>query len=93
LSLDWNPIVNNDEIAKLMVSVRDVTLLKQLEREAVSKKCELDIISQLLKVPTKKYLAFASSTKYFLTENRDYIKHNQQRSDAVIALLFRNCTR
>jgi ligand-binding sensor domain-containing protein/signal transduction histidine kinase len=90
LSLDWNPIVNNDEITKLMVSVRDVTLLKQLESEAVSKKRELDIISQLLKVPTKKYLAFASSTKYFLTENRDYIEHNQQRSDAVIALLFRN---
>lgn len=90
LTLDWNPIVGENQVDKLMVSVRDVTLFKQLESEAVSKKRELDIIGQLLNVPAKKYSAFAASTKRFIAQNRDYIKCNEQRSDIAIALLFRN---
>lgn len=90
LSLDWNAVVVNDVVAKLMISVRDVTLLKKMENEARSKKRELDIIGQLLNVPAKKYLAFAVSTKRFIAENRAQIERNEQRSDAAIALLFRN---
>ncbi|MES2824634.1 MAG: two-component regulator propeller domain-containing protein [Pseudomonadota bacterium] len=90
LSLDWNPILINSVVGKLMVSVRDVTRLKQLERDALTKKRELDIISQLLNIPAKKYLTFATSTKRFIAENREYIARNEQRSDTVIALLFRN---
>ncbi|MES2825217.1 MAG: two-component regulator propeller domain-containing protein [Pseudomonadota bacterium] len=90
LSLDWDPIVDNNVVNKLMVSVRDVTQLKQLESDALSKKRELDIISQLLNIPTKKYLAFSFSAKRFIAENRDFIARNHQRSDAVIAVLFRN---
>ncbi len=90
LSLDWNPILIDNLVGKLMVSVRDVTQLKQLESEALTKKRELDIISQLLNIPAKKYLIFATSTKRFIAENREYIARNEQRSDTVIALLFRN---
>ncbi len=90
LSLDWDPIVDNDVVSELMVSVRDVTQLKQLEHEALTKKRDLDIISQLLNIPAKKYLTFAASTKRFIAENRDYIERNDQKSEAVIALLFRN---
>ncbi|MES2676634.1 MAG: two-component regulator propeller domain-containing protein [Pseudomonadota bacterium] len=90
LSLDWSPIVSDNDIVKLMVSVRDVTLLKQLESEALTKKRELEIISQLLNVSAKKYLAFATSTKRFIAENRDAIKSSEHRNDSAIALLFRN---
>lgn len=90
LALDWNPILSNDTVVKLMVSVRDVTQLKQMESEAQSKKRELDIISQLLNVPSKKYLAFAESAKKFIAENREKVAANPSRSDDVIALLFRN---
>ncbi len=90
LSLAWNPIIINNIIGKLMISVRDVTQLKQLEHDALAKKRELDIIGQLLNIPIKKYLTFSTSTKRFITENRNYIERNEQRSDTVIALLFRN---
>ncbi|HNG60711.1 MAG TPA: two-component regulator propeller domain-containing protein [Cellvibrionaceae bacterium] len=90
LSLDWSPIVADDIIAKLMVSVRDVTQLKQMEAEAKSKKRELDIISQLLNVPAKKFLAFAESTKTFIAENRKHIHATAAYSESVVALLFRN---
>jgi ligand-binding sensor domain-containing protein/HPt (histidine-containing phosphotransfer) domain-containing protein len=90
LSLDWNFILIDHLVSKLMVSVRDVTQLKQLEHDALIKKRELDIIGQLLNIPAKKYLIFATATKRFIAENRDYIQRNEQRSDTVIALLFRN---
>ena len=90
LSLTWNPILSDDVVDKLMVSVRDVTQLKQMEAEAQSKKRELDIISQLLNVPAKKYLSFAESAKRFVAENREKIQDATQYSEAVVALLFRN---
>lgn len=90
LSLDWNPIVIDDTVAKLMVSVRDVTQLKQMEIEARSKKRELDMISQLLNVPAKKYLAFVESSQRFISQNRAELDAHEQRSDDVIELLFRN---
>ncbi|MES2673776.1 MAG: two-component regulator propeller domain-containing protein [Pseudomonadota bacterium] len=90
LTLDWNSVVVGNRVTKLMVSVRDVTLLKKMEIEARDKKRELDIISQLLNVPAKKYLAFSESTKRFLAENCTQLERNKQRSDTAIALLFRN---
>ncbi len=90
LSLDWNPVLDDEVVSKLMVSVRDVTLLKKMESDALSKKRELDIISQLLNVPAKKYLGFALSAKRFISENRTQLERNEQGSDTVIALLFRN---
>ena len=38
LALDWNPIIIDDVVNKLMVSVRDVTQLKQAEGEALAQK-------------------------------------------------------
>ncbi|MFO1369961.1 MAG: two-component regulator propeller domain-containing protein [Marinagarivorans sp.] len=90
LSLDWNPIVVDDVIAKLMVSVRDVTQLRQMEAEAKNKKRELDIISQLLNVPAKKFLTFAESAKQFIADNRQHIQAAAAYSESVVALLFRN---
>ena len=90
LALDWNPILEDDIIVKLMISVRDVTQLKQMESEAAAKKRELDIIGQLLNIPAKKYLAFAESAKNFIVENRSKIRANDSYDENVVALLFRN---
>ena len=54
LSLDWSPILDAQGIVvRLMVSIRDSTELKALEREAGVKTRELEIIGQLLAVPMK----------------------------------------
>lgn len=91
LSLDWNPIVDRDGIVKkLMVSVRDVTLLKQMEREAASKKRELDIISQLLNLPSAKYRKFIESSQEFLQKNSALISGTDTKKPEVISALFRN---
>ncbi len=90
LSLDWAPVVVDGVVAKLMVSVRDVTQLKRMEQEASLKKRELDIISQLLNIPAKKYRQFAESTQRFIDENRAQICVHTQRDNECLAMLFRN---
>lgn len=90
LSLDWNAIVNDGEISKLMVTVRDVTLLKELEAAAESQRRELAIVGQLLKLAPKKYLDFESSARAFIKENRAQIQNAQDKDEETLALLFRN---
>ena len=90
LSLVWDPILEEDIIAKLMVSVRDVTALREAEAEALSQKRELDIISQVIKIPENKYLDFEESTRKFIADNRESIELSNESSEEVIAQLFRN---
>ncbi|VUD56385.1 Chemotaxis protein CheA [Thalassocella blandensis] len=90
LSLDWNPIVADDIVAKLMVSVRDITQLKKMENEARTQKRELDIISQLLNINAKKFNSFENSVRKFVQENRNKIIANKELNTDVMATLFRN---
>ncbi|MES2675265.1 MAG: two-component regulator propeller domain-containing protein [Pseudomonadota bacterium] len=90
LSLDWNPIIADNIITKLMVSVRDVTQLRQMESAALEQKRQLDIVSQLLNLSAEKYLAFEGSTSRYLQANRKAILSCSNHNQEIIALLFRN---
>ncbi|HEY6529668.1 MAG TPA: two-component regulator propeller domain-containing protein [Cellvibrionaceae bacterium] len=90
LSLDWNPIIEQHIVIKMMVSVRDVTALRQMEHAAQIQKRELDIIGQLIKISAEKYRLFASSCHRFIAQSRAEIQMAKEYDPAVIALLFRN---
>lgn len=89
LALDWSPILVDDTVDKLMVSVRDITLLKQMEKEAKGKQKQLDIISQLLNIPAKKYLNFMTTAKQFIDQNKQCILEAKNSIESI-NLLFRN---
>ncbi len=89
LTLEWNPIIVDDEIETVMVTVRDVTKLKAMEAEMQETMRELNIIHQLLNVPAKKFLNFAKTTKQFIEENYTIIKREKLDKSAV-EQLFRN---
>lgn len=90
LSLDWNPIIIDGTVSKLMVSVRDVTQLKDMEEAAAEQKRELDIISQLLNLSSEKVLAFEESSTRYINENRMVIEENTSLNQDAVALLYRN---
>ncbi|MES2822301.1 MAG: two-component regulator propeller domain-containing protein [Pseudomonadota bacterium] len=90
LSLDWNPIIAENMITKLMVSVRDVTQLRQMENAAREQKRQLDIVSQLLNLSAEKYLAFEESTSRYVQANRKAIQSCAHLDMDIVALLFRN---
>ncbi|VUD40417.1 Chemotaxis protein CheA [Thalassocella blandensis] len=90
LSLDWNCIAANDIVKKIMVSVRDVTRLKQMEQESMTQRRELDIIGQLLNVSSKKFLSLEKSIIKFCEQNRQKIERTETPSEETVAYLFRN---
>ncbi len=90
LSLDWNPITTENIVNKLMVSVRDVTQVKQMESAAREQKRQSDIVNQLLNLSAEKYLGFEASTTRYIQANRKAIQTCSGYEKEVIALLFRN---
>ncbi len=91
LELDWNPVLNADgNIEKLMVTARDVTELKALQRETEKQKAELDIIGQILSISKDKLLEFIQTSNAFLDENEKLIEATAINEQQVVATLFRN---
>jgi two-component system chemotaxis sensor kinase CheA len=90
LELDWDPIILNGEIDKMMVTVRDVTALKELQAEAEEQKRELEIIGHILSIDATKFNEFMSSAFNFIDECRALIKETDEKDLDVVANLFRN---
>ncbi len=91
LELDWDPILSdNDEIEKLMVTVRDVTELRSLQAEAEKQKRELEIIGEILSVSQKKFQDFLKTSHQFLQENEELIMQTDDKDCGVVQTLFRN---
>ncbi len=91
LELDWEPIPDeNDVIEKIMVIVRDVTELRDLQTEAQKQKQELEIIGHILSVPIKTFQDFIKSSLSFIQQNRDLIRQSQEKDSEVIGKLFRH---
>lgn len=91
LSLDWSPILDAQGIVvRLMVSIRDSTELKALEREAGVKTRELEIIGQLLAVPMKKFSDFTRSSEAYIKECLHLVASSTAIDAAVLNTIFRN---
>jgi HPt (histidine-containing phosphotransfer) domain-containing protein len=91
LQLSWNPIVNeHDIVEKVLLIAQDVTALKALELASAKQKEELDIISQLIKVPVGKFNDFIDSANGYVSENKKLIEAATGNSAELIAALFRN---
>jgi HPt (histidine-containing phosphotransfer) domain-containing protein len=91
LQLSWNPIVNeHDSVEKVLLIAQDVTELKALELASAKQKEELDIISQLIKVPVGKFNDFIDSAQGYVSENKKLIEAATGNSAELVAGLFRN---
>ena len=91
LELDWNPICDCDNIIeKVMISIRDVTELRKLQKEASNQRRELEIIGQILAVSEHYFSSFIESSEAFIEENQKYLESSSVYDKDVIAVLFRN---
>ena len=90
LELDWDPILADGEIDKLMVTVRDVTALKALQAEAEEQKRELEIIGQIIALDREKFCEFIQTSRQFILDCRKLITQTESKDLDAIGLLFRN---
>ena len=90
IELDWDPIVLDGEIDKIMVTVRDVTELKALQAEAEEQRQELEMIGQILNLNETDFNGFIKSSHEFIDLCEDLIKNNDKKDLDIVANLFRN---
>ncbi len=91
IELDWDPIVDEDNIIeKIMLTLRDVTEIRGLQEEARRQKRELEIIGQILAVSQKKFQDFTQTSHRFLEENTKLILGASEKNPELLATLFRN---
>jgi predicted ATPase/GAF domain-containing protein/tRNA A-37 threonylcarbamoyl transferase component Bud32/HPt (histidine-containing phosphotransfer) domain-containing protein len=70
--IDWTPIADgNDQVCKILVAVRDVTLVKQLSQRAALHARELDIVGQVLDASVEQFQRLAGSAERTLSECRE----------------------
>ncbi|SMF78343.1 7TM diverse intracellular signaling domain-containing protein [Pseudobacteriovorax antillogorgiicola] len=79
LELDWQPVVDDDDdqIEKILVSIRDITDLKRLKDESHKNEQELMIVSEILDVKREKFLSFWR----YLSEVLDDLEIFEHRDD------------
>ena len=91
LELGWSPICDEDDVVeKLMVCVRDVTELRQLEAEAEQQRRELEMIGQILSVQQEKFSEFVESSRKFVSENERLLREADDHRPELVTQLFRN---
>jgi two-component system chemotaxis sensor kinase CheA len=67
LEVDWSWIVGDDEsVEKVLVTLRDVTVLNQLTKTVREKSRELDIVGQILEVGLEAFQGFCRSSRTLL---------------------------
>jgi predicted ATPase/HPt (histidine-containing phosphotransfer) domain-containing protein len=88
---DWTFITNDAAVvSKILVTVRDVTVLKELAASVEQKSRELDMVGQILDAGVHAFERFCSSARVLLVENRAVLSPASSPSRAEIDLLFRN---
>lgn len=90
LELDWDPIINDGIITKLMVTVRDVTELRSMQAAAEEQKRELEMIGQILRITPTKFSQFSENALHLLDQNEAIIQRQSDKDLAVVATLFAN---
>lgn len=91
LEVDWDPIINaDDELDKVMVTLRDVTELKVLQAEAQQQKKELGMIGQILATSPNEFREFLQMAENYLCKNKQLIESTVEKDNDVLAVLFRN---
>ncbi len=90
IDLSWAPICSDEIVGKILLCLRDVSHLRELEAEAAHQKRELDIISQLLALSQDKFQQFCDTAAELLGRNEALLKSTATYDGELISQLFRN---
>lgn len=90
LEVDWDPIIIDGVITKIMVSIRDVTEVRAMQAAAEKQKVDLEIVGQILKLTPQRFREFADNAFALIDRNRKIISQNSQKNENVVAELFAN---
>lgn len=92
LELEWTAMEDDAEeiVEKVMVTVRDVTILRELQEEAEWQKKELKIIGEILSVSKENFDTFIVSSEKYIVDSRQILENIDQNVLDGISIIFRN---
>ena len=91
LEVSWAFIASEaGHVERVLVTVRDVTLLRRLRQTAQSKEREVDIIVQALDCGVDVMQAFCANCRQLLSQNRAALALEGELSEPQVAADFRN---
>jgi len=91
LEIDWQPLMNKFQTCeKMMVVLRDVTALKDLEQESEKNQEDLQIVGQILSVSIRTYEKFSQNASSLIAENIEMISSQASSMKLDLGSIFRN---
>ncbi len=89
--VDWNLICDDlDRVERLLVVVRDVTLVRRLKQAANEKAREADIVAQVLESGLDAFKEFCGAAHGMLAQNRAALAPELPLTAATLVTAFRN---
>ncbi|HEY4016425.1 MAG TPA: AAA family ATPase [Polyangiaceae bacterium] len=91
LEVEWTPVIDQDEtVRKMLVTVRDVTVIKQLRASSAQAARELDIVGQILDAGVDRFRRFCSSARALMRENRTLLQSQAALVRATLDAVLRD---
>src|SRR5690606_39876171 len=91
LELHWNPMLNEqDEVSRLMLVVRDLSRMRELQQQAEQQQHELQLLSEILAAGESRFTAFMDASEQQLTVCRQLLESSQSViADDAQTILYR----
>jgi hypothetical protein len=91
LEIEWIAMLDKQNLVdKVLVNLRDVTEVRQLQLKAQQQEEDLKILIELIHIPEDRFHRFLNKTKEYLHQNRDLVLQFDESRPEVIKQLFVN---
>jgi hypothetical protein len=91
LDLDGNPVLNaRNELEKVLISVRDVTALRELETANMEREKDMQILIELVQISEGRFQRFIIQAREFLKDNEELIKFTDKPRSDIVKRMFMN---
>jgi len=89
--VDWDWVLDEDgKVYKILVALRDVTLLRTLKGNVTTKASDLELVGQILEAGVDSFQDFCRSARAFMHEIRATLEESAPLNREALALMFRN---
>jgi PAS domain-containing protein/HPt (histidine-containing phosphotransfer) domain-containing protein len=89
LEIDWHPIVNaRDVIERVLVTVRNVTRVRELEAESRRHQVDFEILIEIIQAGRADVLRFLDQGRLYLTRCQDLLHDAEESLDSIASKVF-----
>lgn len=83
LEVDWNPVIKDNLVNRILVTIKDVTEQRLLRRQHDEREKEVQMFEQILSVKLTSFKKFAQSTAHLLEDCRTAITSGQDERETL----------